>query len=73
MNYRLRLEKGIYNVACDIVRVVGIVVFFLLTLASLLSSEYMIPGSEELPVNKTDLPLFAFIFPTLICLAVVVL
>ena len=71
MNYRQRLEKGIYNVACDIVRVLGIIIFFLLTVASLLSSEYILPGSEELPVNKTDLPIFSFLFPTLICLAVV--
>lgn len=53
-----KLGECLEGLAEGIVRFVGIAVFGVLSAAALISSQYMLPGGEELPVNKLDFPFF---------------
>ena len=55
-------RERILKIAYGILRVAGIGMFLLLTGAAFVSTSYILPGAEELPVNKGDNPIFNLLF-----------
>ena len=53
-----RFCQSVEKLAINIVRFIGATIFGVLTVVALISSQYMLPFGEELPVNKMDFPLF---------------
>ena len=50
--------RFIEKAAGHIVRFTGVAIFGVLTVAAFISSQYMLPYGEELPMNKLDFPLW---------------
>ncbi len=58
MNKEQRLGEMLEKLAIKIVRIIGMLIFGLLSVAALISSQYMLPGGEEIPMNKMDFPVW---------------